>query len=79
MLYVELDSIIQHVMLQLRDLEQGTEEHAVLSAILMVATTKERQCHPTTCGTQAFHFLTKAATPGRTCRWLSKELEKATT
>ena len=26
----ELDSIIQHVMLQLQDLEQGTEEHAVL-------------------------------------------------
>ena len=51
-------------MLQLQDLEQGTEEHAVLSTIVMVATTiRKDNAIPTNFGIQAFCFLTEAAIP----------------
>jgi hypothetical protein len=75
----ELDSTIQSVMLQLQDLEQGTEEHAVFSTILMVATAI-RKDNAILLPSAHKHFTSLLKQPPtsreRTCRWLLKELEK---
>ena len=76
----ELDNIIQHVMLQLQDLEQGIEEHAVLSTILMVGTTI-RKDNAILLPAAHKHFTSSLKQPPPrsrecTCRWLLKELEK---
>ena len=67
-------------MLQLQDLEQGTEEHAVLSTILMVATTiRKDNAILLPAAHKYFTSLLKQSPPTsreRTCRWLLKELEK---
>ena len=75
----ELHSIIHSVMQKLQGLEQGTEEYALLSTIVMVAVTI-RKDNAILLPSVHKHFaslLKQPPTSGeRTHRWLLKELEK---